>query len=67
VSGACQGDPAPGPIDGACAAQIAAGLGYPPSDGTDITKHLTDTTKPAGIADQILQCALSNSCTACLQ
>jgi hypothetical protein len=67
VATACQGNPAPGPINGTCATQIANGLGYPPSDGTDITKHLTDQTKPAGMADQILQCALSNTCTACLQ
>jgi hypothetical protein len=67
VATSCQGNPAPGPINGACAQPIADGLGYPVSDGTDITKHLTDTTKPAGVADQILQCALSNTCTACLQ
>jgi hypothetical protein len=67
VATACQGNPAPGPINGFCVPQIADGLGYPPSDGTDITKHLTDTTRPAGMADQIFQCALSNTCTACLQ
>jgi hypothetical protein len=67
VATACQGNPAPGPINGACDQVIADGLGYPPSDGTDITKHLTDLTLPAGMADQIFQCALSNSCTACLQ
>jgi hypothetical protein len=67
VATSCQGNPAPGPINGACAQPIADGLGYPVSDGTDITKHLTDTTKPAGVADQILQCALSNICTSCLQ
>jgi hypothetical protein len=66
VATACQGNPAPGPINGACEQVIADGLGFPPSDGTDITKHLTDTTLPAGMADQIFQCALSNTCTACL-
>jgi hypothetical protein len=63
---ACEGDPAPGPINGACAQQIANGLGFPPSDGTDVAKHLTDTTLPAGMADQIFQCALTNACSACL-
>jgi hypothetical protein len=67
VATTCQGNPAPGPINGTCAQVIADGLGYPPSDGTDITKHLTDTTKPAGVADQIFQCALSNVCTTCMQ
>jgi hypothetical protein len=67
VSTACQGDPAPGPINGACATAIAAGLGFPVTDGTDNTKNLTDTTKAAGVADQIFQCAQSNGCSACLQ
>jgi hypothetical protein len=62
VSSTCQGNPAPGPIDGVCAAKIAAGLGFPASDGTDITKNLTDKTKPGGRADQIFQCASSNGC-----
>jgi hypothetical protein len=67
VSTACQGNPAPGPIDGKCASTIAAGLGFPVTDGTDVTKALTDIAKPAGMADQLFQCAQSNSCTACLQ
>jgi len=67
VSTACQGNPAPGPINGACASTIAAGLGFPVSDGTDVTKNLTDVTKAAGRADQIFQCAQSNTCAACLQ
>jgi hypothetical protein len=65
VATACQGNPAPGPINGACDTQIATGLGFPLTDGTDNTKHLTDTTLAAGMADQIFQCALSNSCSAC--
>jgi hypothetical protein len=63
----CQGNPAPGPINGVCASQIATGLGFPLTDGTDITKNLTDTTKGGGRADQFFQCAQSNNCTACLQ
>jgi hypothetical protein len=67
VATTCQGNPAPGPINGACSQPIAAGLGFPLSDGTDITKHMTDTTLPSGMADQIMQCALSNACTNCMQ
>jgi hypothetical protein len=67
VSTACQGNPAPGPITGACDTQIAAGLGFPVTDGTDIVKNLTDTTKPAGRADQIFQCAASSGCNDCLR
>ncbi len=67
VSTACQGNPAPGPINGACDAQIAAGLGFALTDGTDNTKNLTDTTRAAGRAAQIFQCAQSNGCAACLQ
>jgi hypothetical protein len=67
VSTACQGNPAPGPINGACDTQIAAGLNFPVTDGTDNTKNLTDITRAAGKADQIFQCAQSNGCTACLQ
>jgi hypothetical protein len=62
VSTTCQGNPAPGPINGACAQQISTGLGFPLNDGTDVTKNFTDTTRPAGMADQIFQCALSNKC-----
>jgi hypothetical protein len=66
VSTACQGDPAAGPINGACATEIATGLDFPVSDGTDNTKNLTDITKGAGRATQVFQCAQSNSCAACL-
>jgi hypothetical protein len=62
LSGACQGNPAPGPINGSCDTQIAAGLGFPVTDGTDNTKNLTDTTRAAGRADQLFQCSLSNNC-----
>jgi hypothetical protein len=61
----CQGNPAAGPIDGACAATIAAGLGFPVSDGTDNTAQLTSATAASGKADQIFQCALTNGCAAC--
>jgi len=67
VATTCQGNPAAGPINGACASQIATGLGFAESDGTDITKNLTDTTKPGGMAMQIFQCAISNQCVTCLK
>jgi hypothetical protein len=63
----CTGNPAPGPINGACDTQVAAGLGFPVTDGTDNTTNLTDVTRAAGKANQIFQCAHSNGCTACLQ
>jgi hypothetical protein len=51
--------------DGACAAPIAAGLGFPVSDGADNIAHLTDQSFASGLADQIFLCALMHSCTAC--
>jgi hypothetical protein len=66
VSGTCQGNPAVGPINGACSAQISTGLAFPLTDGTDVTKNFNDTTKAGGRADQIFQCAQSNACSACL-
>jgi hypothetical protein len=65
VATACQGNPAPGPINGACATQIATGLGFPVTDGTDNTKDLETNTRASGMAGVILQCVLSNNCTAC--
>jgi hypothetical protein len=62
---ACQGNPATGPINGACASQIAAGLGQPLNDATDVFQDWTDTTRPAGRALEIFECALTNNCTAC--
>ncbi len=61
----CQGNPAAGPINGACASAIAAGLGFSVADGTDNTAQLTSTTFAAGKAVQIFQCAITNACTAC--
>jgi hypothetical protein len=51
--------------DGACAAPIAIGLGFPVSDGSDMTRHLPDRSLASGMAAQIFQCALDNGCTAC--
>jgi hypothetical protein len=61
----CQGNPAPGPINGPCASQIAAGLGFPLNDATDVFKGFVDPSKPAGRALEIFECALTNNCTAC--
>jgi hypothetical protein len=62
----CQGNPAPGPINGACASQIATGEGFPVNDGTDITKNYTNTSLPSGMAAQLFQCALANACYGCV-
>jgi hypothetical protein len=51
--------------DGACKTQEIAGLGV--SDGPTVLKDLTDTTRPAGMANQIFSCAKTNSCAACLK
>jgi hypothetical protein len=64
---ACQGAPAPGPINGACASVIAAGLGFQVTDGTDNTAKLENTAYAAGKADQIFQCGIANGCTRCQQ
>ncbi len=65
VATTCQGNPAPGPINGACDRVIAAGLVFPVTDGTDNTAKLENVAYAAGKADQIFQCALANSCAAC--
>jgi hypothetical protein len=65
VATACQGNPAPGPINGACASTIAAGLGFATTDGTDNTAKLENVAYASGRADQIFQCGLANSCTKC--
>jgi hypothetical protein len=57
--------PAPGPINGVCATQIAAGLGLPVGDGADIAPNFNATTTAGGRANQIFTCANSNACTSC--
>jgi hypothetical protein len=64
---ACSGNPAPGPINGACASQIAAGLNFPVTDGTDNTKNLTQKALASGRAVDIFQHAQSNGCKNCFQ
>ncbi len=67
VSGSCAGIGASNAANGACKASEASGLGFSASDGLDILKNFTSTTLPAGVANNIFQCASSNGCTACLQ
>jgi hypothetical protein len=55
-----------GAVNGLCLTQEVNGLGYAASDNTDILKNFTNTALPAGMANQIFQCAESNSCTTCL-
>ena len=61
----CQGNPAVGPINGACDTTIAAGLGFAVTDGTDNTAKLENVAYASGKADQIFQCAIANSCSSC--
>jgi hypothetical protein len=53
-------------VNGACASQIATGLGFPLGDGQDIGKSLTVKTLAAGRAASIFACATSNGCSSCL-
>jgi hypothetical protein len=53
--------------NGSCASEIAAGNGFAVADGVDNLTDLTNKTYASGKADQIYQCAHSNSCTMCTQ
>jgi hypothetical protein len=53
-------------VNGTCDTAIAAGLGFPLGDGSDIGPNFTATTRAAGRADQIFTCARSNTCSSCL-
>jgi hypothetical protein len=59
----CQGNPSE--ANGFCEAPIAAGIGFPTADGTDVTSHFTDPARAGGVAINIFSCAHANSCTAC--
>jgi hypothetical protein len=65
-SGSCASAFPNGAANGICDNQIATGNGFPVTDGTNNMGHLTDATLASGKADQIFQCALSNSCDQCL-
>ena len=45
--------------------QYYYGLALDKTDGVHVTRSLNDTSKPSGMASQIFQCALSNTCTSC--
>jgi hypothetical protein len=61
-SAACQTIATP---TGPCYAQEVEGLGF--SDDTHVLQDYTDTSRPAGMANQLFACAKSNDCAACLR
>jgi hypothetical protein len=63
TSGACTTGGANGPCDG----QEAAGLGFAESNGLAILENFTTETLPSGQANFLIQYALSNGCSMCLQ
>jgi hypothetical protein len=67
VSSTCNAVGAGNAANGVCKTQIAAGLGFAVDDGHDILANLIAKHYPSGIADRILQDAITNSCTTCLQ
>lgn len=67
VSSSCNAVGAGNAANGVCKTQIAAGLGFTVDDGHDILANLIGKHYPSGIADRILQSAITNSCTTCLQ
>ena len=67
VSGSCAASGPSNAANGACMTLEAAGLGFASSDGLDVLKNFTSTTLPSGVANNIFQCAASNSCDACLK
>ncbi len=56
-----------GAANGPCLNEESAGLGFPSSDPIDITLNYTDTSRPAGMANTIFDCAFSNGCANCLK
>jgi hypothetical protein len=56
----------PGAANGPCLNQEATAIGFPASDGVDITLNYTDTTRAGGMANTIFSCAFSNGCAHCL-
>jgi hypothetical protein len=65
-SSQCQGANAP-MVNGACVNQEVAGFAYAKTDASDILAHFGTKSQPSGIANNIFACAVSNSCTQCLQ
>lgn len=65
-SGSCASVGSSNAANGACKATEAAGLGFATNDGLDVLKNLSSTTLPSGVANLVFECAISNSCEACL-
>ncbi|MGO8998831.1 MAG: hypothetical protein ACLQVI_36365 [Polyangiaceae bacterium] len=63
ASGTCTSGGANGPCDSV----EATGLGFAETDGLDILKNFTLATLASGQANTIIQYAMSNSCTQCIQ
>jgi hypothetical protein len=63
VTTACYNNPSA--ANGACDAQIAAGLGFPTLDGIDNVFHFDDSYRAGGAADRIFECSHTNLCGAC--
>jgi hypothetical protein len=53
-------------VNGVCASQSAAGLGFPLSDNADILRHFTDQMWATGVATTFFQYAITNHCPNCL-
>jgi len=66
VSGTCANVGSTNAANGACDAQEATGLGFAANDGLDILKNFTSTTLASGVANNIIQTAISNGCGQCL-
>jgi hypothetical protein len=54
-------------VNGVCAMQIAAGLGFPVSDNADILKNFADQSRAAGIATTLFETAVADHCDTCLR
>jgi hypothetical protein len=53
--------------NGICLTAQTNGFTYAPTDGHSITGNFGLTSQPSGMANSIFGCALTNSCTQCLQ
>ncbi len=65
-SGSCNNSAPSGGANGACDTPIATGNGLAVNDGHNNLVNLTNPALASGKADQIFQCAISNSCDMCL-
>jgi hypothetical protein len=65
-SSQCQGANASA-VNGNCINQEVAGFPYAKTDASDILSHYGTNADPSGRANNVFACAVSNSCSACLQ